>query len=42
MLTITAVLRTARAVEQPAAEWTSAGRAEDFLWDDKRLTTTRE
>ncbi|MGH3833356.1 MAG: TIR domain-containing protein, partial [Pseudonocardiaceae bacterium] len=37
---ITAALRTARAVEQAAAEWNSAGRAEHYLWDDKRLTTT--
>ncbi|MBV9140348.1 MAG: TIR domain-containing protein [Pseudonocardiales bacterium] len=37
---ITATLRTARAVEQAAAEWTSAGRPEHYLWDDKRLTTT--
>ncbi|MGB6164392.1 MAG: TIR domain-containing protein [Pseudonocardiaceae bacterium] len=37
---ITAALRTARAVEQAAAEWTSTGRPEHYLWDDKRLTTT--
>jgi energy-coupling factor transporter ATP-binding protein EcfA2 len=37
---ITAALRAARAVEQAAAEWTSAGRPEHYLWDDKRLTTT--
>ncbi|MGH3826357.1 MAG: TIR domain-containing protein, partial [Pseudonocardiaceae bacterium] len=37
---ITAALRTARAVEQAAAEWTSAGRPEHYLWDDKRLTAT--
>jgi hypothetical protein len=38
---ITNVLRTARAVEQAAAEWNSAGRSEHYLWDDKRLTATR-
>ncbi len=37
---ITAALRTARVVEQAAAEWTSAGRTEHYLWDDKRLTDT--
>ncbi|MGH3885280.1 MAG: TIR domain-containing protein [Pseudonocardiaceae bacterium] len=37
---ITAALRTARAVEQAAAEWASAGRPEHYLWDDKRLTAT--
>ncbi|MGH3857555.1 MAG: WD40 repeat domain-containing protein, partial [Pseudonocardiaceae bacterium] len=37
---ITVALRTVRAVEQAAAEWTSAGRPEHYLWDDKRLTTT--
>jgi WD40 repeat protein len=37
---ITVALRTARAVEQAAAEWTSAGRPEHYLWDDKRLATT--
>ncbi len=37
---ITAALRTARAVEQAAAEWTSAGQPEHYLWDDKRLTAT--
>ncbi|HEX4103083.1 MAG TPA: TIR domain-containing protein [Pseudonocardiaceae bacterium] len=37
---ISAALRTARAVEQAAAEWISAGRPEYFLWDDKRLTAT--
>jgi hypothetical protein len=37
---ITAALRTARAVEQAAAEWTSADRPEHYLWDDKRLTAT--
>ncbi|MBV8540024.1 MAG: TIR domain-containing protein [Pseudonocardiales bacterium] len=37
---ITAALRTARAVEQAAAEWTSADRSEHYLWDDKRLTAT--
>ncbi|HEX2263854.1 MAG TPA: TIR domain-containing protein, partial [Pseudonocardiaceae bacterium] len=38
---ITNVLRTARAVEQAAAEWNSAGQSEHYLWDDKRLTATR-
>ncbi|MGH3772195.1 MAG: TIR domain-containing protein [Pseudonocardiaceae bacterium] len=37
---ITAALRTARTVEQAAADWTSASRPEHYLWDDKRLTTT--
>ncbi|MDQ3762670.1 MAG: TIR domain-containing protein [Actinomycetota bacterium] len=37
---ITAALRTARAVEQAAAEWTSANRPEHYLWDDKRLAAT--
>ncbi|MGH3688022.1 MAG: hypothetical protein ACRDSM_23870, partial [Pseudonocardiaceae bacterium] len=37
---IIAALRSARAVEQAAAEWASAGRAEHYLWDDKRLTAT--
>jgi type II secretory pathway predicted ATPase ExeA len=37
---IIAALRTARTVEQAAAEWTSAGRPEHYLWDDKRLTAT--
>jgi WD40 repeat protein len=37
---ITAALRTARTVEQAAAEWTNAGRVEHYLWDDKRLTAT--
>ncbi len=36
---ITAALRTARTVEQAAAEWNSAGQPEHYLWDDKRLTT---
>ncbi|MGH3833954.1 MAG: TIR domain-containing protein, partial [Pseudonocardiaceae bacterium] len=38
---ITVALRAARAVEQAAAEWDSAGRPEHYLWDDKRLTATR-
>lgn len=38
---ITVALRTARTVEQAAAEWTSAGRAKHYLWDDKRLTAAR-
>ncbi|MDQ2882329.1 MAG: TIR domain-containing protein, partial [Actinomycetota bacterium] len=37
---IVAALRAARTVEQAAAEWTSAGRPEHYLWDDKRLTAT--
>ncbi|MGH3692672.1 MAG: TIR domain-containing protein [Pseudonocardiaceae bacterium] len=37
---MTVALRTARIVEQAAAEWHSAGRPEYYLWDDKRLTTT--
>ncbi|HET9255625.1 MAG TPA: TIR domain-containing protein, partial [Pseudonocardiaceae bacterium] len=37
---VIAALRTARTVEQAAAEWDSAGRAEHYLWDEKRLTTT--
>ena len=37
---IIAALRTARAVEQAAAEWTSVGRPEHYLWDAKRLTAT--
>lgn len=37
---VIAVLRTARTIEQAAAEWTSAGRPEHYLWDDKRLTAT--
>jgi WD domain, G-beta repeat len=37
---ITIALRTARTVEQAAAEWTSAGQPEHYLWDDKRLTAT--
>ncbi|MGH3852769.1 MAG: TIR domain-containing protein [Pseudonocardiaceae bacterium] len=37
---ITIALRTARTVEQAAAEWASAGRPEHYLWDDKRLTAT--
>ncbi|MGH3755570.1 MAG: TIR domain-containing protein, partial [Pseudonocardiaceae bacterium] len=36
----TVALRTARAVEQAAAEWDSAGRPGHYLWDDQRLTTT--
>jgi hypothetical protein len=38
---ITVALRAARAVEQAATEWSNAGRAEHYLWDDKRLTATR-
>jgi hypothetical protein len=38
---ITVALRAARTVEQAAADWTSAGRPEHYLWDAKRLTATR-
>jgi energy-coupling factor transporter ATP-binding protein EcfA2 len=38
---ITHALRTARTIEQAAAEWNSAGRSEHYLWDDKRLTAAR-
>ncbi|MGH3700315.1 MAG: TIR domain-containing protein, partial [Pseudonocardiaceae bacterium] len=38
---ITHALRAARTVEQAAEEWTNAGRPEHYLWDTKRLTTTR-
>jgi energy-coupling factor transporter ATP-binding protein EcfA2 len=38
---ITVALRTARTVEQAAAEWTSAGRPVHYLWDAERLTATR-
>jgi energy-coupling factor transporter ATP-binding protein EcfA2 len=37
---ITTALRAARAVEQAAAEWITAGRSEHYLWDNQRLTTT--
>jgi WD40 repeat protein len=37
---ITVALRAARAVEQAAAEWDSAGQSEHYLWDDERLTAT--
>ncbi|HZA15828.1 MAG TPA: hypothetical protein VE645_02835 [Pseudonocardiaceae bacterium] len=37
---ITVALRTARAVEQAAADWHSAGRPEHYLWDHQRLTAT--
>ncbi|MGH3821138.1 MAG: WD40 repeat domain-containing protein, partial [Pseudonocardiaceae bacterium] len=37
---ITTALRTARAVEQAAAEWTTAGRPTHYLWDGTRLTAT--
>jgi WD40 repeat protein len=37
---ITLALRAARTAEQAAAEWTSAGQSEHYLWDDKRLTAT--
>jgi WD40 repeat protein len=35
----TVALHTARSVEQAAAEWINAGRAEHFLWEAERLTT---
>jgi hypothetical protein len=37
---ITIALRAARTVEHAAADWTSAGRPEHYLWDYERLTTT--
>jgi WD40 repeat protein/energy-coupling factor transporter ATP-binding protein EcfA2 len=37
---IIVALRTARTVEQAAAEWSTAGRPEHYLWDEKRLTAT--
>jgi conflict system STAND superfamily ATPase/TIR domain-containing protein/WD40 domain-containing protein len=37
---IISALRAARAVEQAAADWNSAGRSEHYLWDHERLTTT--
>jgi WD40 repeat protein len=37
---ITMTLRTARTVEQAAADWNSADRSEHFLWDDERLIAT--
>jgi energy-coupling factor transporter ATP-binding protein EcfA2 len=38
---ITHALRTARTVEQAAAEWNTASRPEHYLWDQERLTATR-
>jgi ABC-type lipoprotein export system ATPase subunit len=38
--TITTALRTARAVEQAAADWNNAGHSAHYLWDHERLTTT--
>jgi WD40 repeat protein/type II secretory pathway predicted ATPase ExeA len=38
---ITIALRTARTVEQAAADWNGAGRPEHYLWDQERLTATR-
>ncbi len=38
---ITVALRTARTVEQAAADWNSAGRPEHYLWDQERLAVTR-
>jgi hypothetical protein len=37
---VTVALRAARAVEQAAADWDSAGRPEHYLWEGERLTTT--
>ncbi|HKR48451.1 MAG TPA: TIR domain-containing protein [Pseudonocardiaceae bacterium] len=37
---IITALRAARIVEQAAAEWASADRADHYLWDDQRLTAT--
>jgi WD40 repeat protein len=37
---ITVALRTARTVEQAAADWNSADRPEHYLWDNERLTAT--
>jgi type II secretory pathway predicted ATPase ExeA len=37
---ITVALRTARTVEQAAADWNSADQSEHYLWDAERLTTT--
>jgi WD40 repeat protein len=37
---VTVALRTARIVEQGAAEWKSAGRSKHYLWDNERLTAT--
>jgi len=38
---ITLALRTARTVEHAAAEWNSAGRPDNYLWDTDRLIATR-
>ncbi|MCA1693775.1 MAG: WD40 repeat domain-containing protein, partial [Actinobacteria bacterium] len=38
---ITLALRTARTVEHAAAEWSSAGRPENYLWDAERLIASR-
>ncbi|MGH3802024.1 MAG: WD40 repeat domain-containing protein, partial [Pseudonocardiaceae bacterium] len=38
---IIVALRTARTVEQAAADWNSAGRPEHYLWDAERLTATQ-
>ncbi len=38
---IAVALRTARTVEQAAADWNSADRPEHYLWDAERLTATR-
>ncbi len=39
---IAVALRTARIVEQAAAEWNSAGQSEHYLWDEERLATSVE
>jgi WD40 repeat protein len=38
---ITLALRTARTLEQAAADWNGAGRPENYLWDAERLIATR-
>ncbi|MGH3701181.1 MAG: TIR domain-containing protein [Pseudonocardiaceae bacterium] len=38
---ITNALRTARALEQAAADWNNAGQPAHYLWDRERLTATR-
>jgi hypothetical protein len=37
---ITVALRTARTLEQAAADWNNNGRPENYLWDHERLTAT--
>jgi hypothetical protein len=38
---IAGALHTARAVEQAAVDWSSAGRSQHYLWEDERLTAAR-